>query len=379
MRYKYLSAVVLTLNVLLTGCSTSTLPGAVGITRTQLLLVPSSTVNAQASLAYKVKTDSERNLGRLNANAETTKRVQQISQRLIAQVGTFRPDASRWAWEVNVVQSDEVQATCAPGGKIIVYSGIIDKLSLNDDQLAAVIGHEIAHALREHTRERASQQQLSSAVVQGIANSRMRNANLAGSAANLGSSLFVLLPYSRDMELEADVMGLELMARAGFDPEQAPGLWRKMLAMQNTAGRSDFFDTHPNSEIRAVAIEAMMPRILALQGARTDRTALAVADVKREEKAILIGAPDTVYSEQSRKTPAVNAPSFSRQATEETHLFLGRSSFQVERVAKRQMCSSEPIGLLTGKGPGTEEYLVKCADGTALKFQCEFTNCHLVS
>lgn len=155
-------------------------------------------------------------------------RVKSVAKRIIEEVGAFRTDAASWGWEVNVIQDPNIsQATCAPGGKIIVYSGIVTQLNLSDGELAAVLGHEVGHALREHTREQVSQAHLSAAIVQGIASSNSRYASSNAQLAKLASEFLVARPFSRHMETEADLIGLELMARAGYDPKEASNVWRK--------------------------------------------------------------------------------------------------------------------------------------------------------
>jgi predicted Zn-dependent protease len=253
---------------LLTACATSTAPGAVGIQRQQLLMVPAATVNAEAAKGFNQLSATAGSKGQLNSDPVMTRRVRDIGFRLIKEVPVFRPDAAQWAWEINVFDSDEVNAFCAPGGKIGVYTGIIRKLDLSDNELAAVMGHEIAHALREHSREQVSQQTLSSTVVQGIAASGSSNAGAASALAAVGAQFFLHLPFSRDMELEADVMGLELMARAGYDPRHAPAVWRKMQRLAGGKEPVQFFSTHPNSSNRIAALEANVPKVLPLYEAR---------------------------------------------------------------------------------------------------------------
>ena len=157
-----LGAATLFASLALVGCQSvqTTQSGTVGIDRQQRVfsLVSSEQLDSEAATLYQ-KTLSEAQTQRaLNTNATETARVRDISQRLIAQVGTFRQDAGAWKWEVNVINSDEINAWCMPGGKIAVYTGLLQKVQPTDDELAAVIGHEIAHALREHSRERVSQQ-----------------------------------------------------------------------------------------------------------------------------------------------------------------------------------------------------------------------------
>ncbi|WP_310734624.1 M48 family metallopeptidase [Azohydromonas caseinilytica] len=265
-------ALTIAFPALLAACATSTAPGAVGIQRQQLLVVPAETVNAEAAQGFRQLSSAASGKGKLNNDPVLTRRVRDIGFRLIKEAPVFRPDAAQWAWEINVFDSDEVNAFCAPGGKIGVFTGLVRKLQLTDDELAAVMGHEIAHALREHSREQLSQQTLSGAVVQGIAATAGENAGVAGALAGAGAQLFLHLPFSRDMELEADVMGLELMARAGYDPRQAPQVWRKMQRLSGGQEPVQFFSTHPNSANRIRQLEANVPKVLPLYEARAAGT-----------------------------------------------------------------------------------------------------------
>jgi predicted Zn-dependent protease len=207
----------------------------------------------------------------LNANKTQLDRVRKISNRLIAQVGVFRPDAAQWKWEVNVENNDELNAYCMPGGKIMVYTGLIDKLKATDDELAAVIGHEIAHALREHGRERMSQAyvqqfglQALGAVLSSSTGAVVGNASMQ--AASMGSQLFFALPNGREQEREADKIGLELAARAGYNPDAAVTLWQKMEAQAGSTP-PEFLSTHPASSSRIAELRALAPKVRPLYNA----------------------------------------------------------------------------------------------------------------
>lgn len=245
----------------LTGCESTTSSGAIGANRKQLLLVSSDEVNAGSAKAYRQTLAKAQAAGKLNTNRVQTARVKTISERLIRHVGVYRPDARAWKWEVNVFSSPDVNAYCMPGGKIGVYTGIIDKLQLTDDELAAVIGHEISHALREHSREQISQEvakQSGIALVGALAGLDRGTVDMVGRA----SQLVLTLPFSRRMETEADVMGLELMARAGYNPEAAVNVWRKMARLGD--GGPEFLSTHPSSDSRIAELSAQVPRVMPL-------------------------------------------------------------------------------------------------------------------
>lgn len=254
-------ALVLTLPLLTVGCASTTQSGVVGAERKQLLLVSSAQAEQGAAAFYAKEKDKYAKVGALNANAQQTARVKTIVNDLIEQAGAFRPDTRNWKWEVSVISSKEVNAYCAAGGKMAIYTGLLDGLKLNDSEVAAVMGHEIAHALREHTREAMSE-----AVAQQVGVSVL--ASLAG-FGDVGTSLLsqatqvaVGLPFSRAKEREADRIGLELMARAGYDPHNAVTLWRKM--MSGGGSPPELLSTHPDPENRIKDIEALLPSVLPL-------------------------------------------------------------------------------------------------------------------
>lgn len=139
------------------GCATTTKDSVSGVKRSQFMLLPAGSVDKMSAQAYQQTLGEAEQKKTLNADPAMLARVRGISNRLIAQVGVFRPDATKWAWEVNVEKNDQLNAYCMPGGKIMVLSGLVEKINATDDELGAVIGHEIAHALREHGRERMSQ------------------------------------------------------------------------------------------------------------------------------------------------------------------------------------------------------------------------------
>lgn len=249
----------------LSGCASTTNDSVAGVKRTQFMLMPASQVVGMSSQAYTQTLQESQKKNTLNTDKTQLARVRNISNRLIAQVGVFRPDAVQWKWEINVDKSDQVNAYCMPGGKIMVLTGLIDQLKATDDELGTVIGHEIAHALREHGRERMSQayvqqfglQALGAIITKG---SSSAVGNASTQAAGLGSQLFFALPNGREQEREADKIGLELSARAGFNPEAAITLWQKMNALGG-AKPPEFFSTHPANENRIADLRTLVPKV----------------------------------------------------------------------------------------------------------------------
>lgn len=250
------------------GCQTvqTTQPGAVGISRKQHMLVSEAEVQKGAEVAYQQELDKAKQQSALNVDSQSYKRVQAISQRLIPQTSVFRPDATQWDWQVNVQTSKEVNAYCMPGGKIMVYTGLISQLNATDAELAAVIGHEIAHALREHSRERLSRTYAEQIALAGIAVATGAGQETMALASQVSAVTFTL-PHSREQEAEADRMGLELMARAGYDPNAAVSLWEKMSKLGG--GGPEFLSTHPSGESRIQDLKSNIPRVLPLYQAAT--------------------------------------------------------------------------------------------------------------
>lgn len=258
--------------LLVAGCQgvQTTQPGVVGVNRTQNMLVSSSQVNDGAQKAYTQTLQAAAGKGLLDRDPAQVARVRTVAARLIPQSAVFRQDAPGWRWEVHVITSKEVNAWCMPGGKIAVYTGILDSLKLTDDELAAVMGHEISHALREHGRERASQ-----AMAQGLLiNVVGAVAGLSGSTQDLSKLVLDLtfnLPNSRQDESEADRMGVELAARAGFDPRAAITLWQKMGGAGGSAP-PQFLSTHPANQSRIADLRVYAERVYPLYvKARTGR------------------------------------------------------------------------------------------------------------
>ncbi|WP_415819693.1 M48 family metallopeptidase [Bordetella tumbae] len=255
------AAIIGTLAV--SGCASvqTTQSGTVGVERTQYMssMVPEKELEQEAGQQYSDLIQKAKAQGALDRNASQVSRVRTISQRLIAQVGAFRPDAANWDWEVHVLSSDEVNAWCMPGGKMAVYTGLLTQIKPTDAELAAVMGHEIAHALREHARERMSQQ-----MVTNVGLSVLSIAT--GVSTDLGSKLtdvMFTLPNSRTHESEADMMGVELAARAGYDPRAAVTLWQKM-GTASSGAPPEFLSTHPSAETRISELQAASERVMPL-------------------------------------------------------------------------------------------------------------------
>jgi predicted Zn-dependent protease len=236
-------------------------------------LVPAEQVEQSARMQYSQllsQAESKRALAP-KGNAEL-QRLRAIARRIIPFALEWNPRARSWQWEVNLIGSNQINAFCMPGGKIAFYTGILEQLKLSDDEVAMVMGHEIAHALREHARERMGK----GAATQGVA--KLGGALLsswlgidprltdmaAGGVANL-----LTLEFSREDESEADLVGMELAARAGFDPRSGVSLWQKMGAASKGAP-PQWLSTHPSGSTRIAEIQANLPKVMPLyERART--------------------------------------------------------------------------------------------------------------
>ena len=257
-------AAVCALAFVLAACATvqTTQPGAVGISRRQTMLVSEQSVEQGAQQAYATELQQGRTSGKLNTDPSLEARIQRIAAKLIPVTAAFRPDAPNWKWEVNTLTTPDINAYAMPGGKIMVYSGLVEGLKLTDAEIAAVMGHEISHALREHTRERVSRDYEQQIALTGLALVTGIDASVVDLAGAVSSVTFQL-PHSRQQEAEADVMGLELMARAGYDPHAAISLWNKMMAAEKNAP-PQFLSTHPASANRVAELEKHIPQVMPL-------------------------------------------------------------------------------------------------------------------
>ena len=242
------------------GCQNAPVTG-----RNQLMLVPESQAISASTDAYAQVLAPIRKAGKVDDDTAMKQRVDTITSRLVAQAVKYRPETAEWDWKVAVIDDPKtLNAWCMAGGKMAIYTGIITQLSLTDDEIAQVMGHEIAHALAKHSAERMSTAMASQVVLQIGAMLLGTNASsqMALQAAAVATTVGVQLPNSRAQESEADRIGIELAARAGYDPHAAPKLWEKMGAASGAKGQSDFLSTHPQNEKRQAALQALIPDML---------------------------------------------------------------------------------------------------------------------
>lgn len=240
----------LILSTFLTGCQVSTVAG-IGHDRKQFMIFSKDETYRQSEAAYKQIMDYAY---AQNAVVKSPQ-VNRVAQRIISQASYFRADSANWQWEVNTLKDNEINAFCLSGGKIGVLTGLITRLKVTDDELAAIIGHEVAHALRDHGREKMSKKLLTGLGV--LAASSAGLGDIAVSGTSILGEYGYNLPGSRSLETEADLLGLELMVRAGYKPEAAVSFWEKVIATEkNGGGKIDFLSTHPASQKRIDAINA---------------------------------------------------------------------------------------------------------------------------
>ena len=189
------------------------------------------------------------------------RRLRDIANKIIPHALSWNPRAANWQWEVNLIGSKQINAFCMPGGKIAFYTGILDQLKLNDDEVAMVMGHEIAHALREHARERMGKSTATN-IGASLLTQLLGLGQIGQTVTNYGAQLLTL-QFSRDNESEADLVGMELAARAGYDPRAGVSLWQKMSAA-NKGAPPQWLSTHPSGSTRIGDIEANLPKVLPL-------------------------------------------------------------------------------------------------------------------
>lgn len=261
----------LVLVLALAGCESvaTTQPGAVGVDRKQTMMVSSQEIDQAAAGEYRKVIAAAQQKGVLDRNPQHVQRVRTVAQRLIPHTAAFRKDAPGWAWETHVIQENQLNAWAMPGGKMVVYSGLIEKLQLTDDELAAIMGHEIAHSLREHARERVSRQMATGLGV-GIAGAVLGLGQVGQDLAGMVAQATFTLPNSRGNEVEADRIGVELAARAGYDPYAAVRLWQKMGQASGGGRGPEFLSTHPSPENRLADLKVYADRVMPLyqQGRR---------------------------------------------------------------------------------------------------------------
>ena len=225
-------------------------------------LVPADEVEHSAAQQYAQMLSGARQQRALaGPDHPQLQRLRAIARRIIPYAAQWNARARDWQWEVNLIGSKQINAFCMPGGKIAFYTGILDTLKLTDDEAAMVMGHEIAHALREHARERMGKNAATGLGANLL--SQVLGLGQVGQTVTQYGAQLLTLKFSREDESEADLVGLELAARAGYDPQAGITLWRKMAAANKNAP-PQWLSTHPAGETRIADMEAAMPQVLPL-------------------------------------------------------------------------------------------------------------------
>ncbi len=228
----------------------------------------SATINAQSAQSYNQMVQEARGKGQLDTSSAIYQRINTVYQRMRPYADQSNRTGQRFAWQLAVLKNNELNAFVAPGGKVVFYTGIVSRLNLTDAEIAAVMGHEMTHALEEHAKSKLGAQALTNLAI-GLGKSYAGDSigTLGSAAIDLGSQVGVGLPYSRNLETRADTGGLMLMARAGYNPQAAISLWQKMNQAAG-AGGSSFLSTHPSGSQRIAELSQQMPAAMALYNSR---------------------------------------------------------------------------------------------------------------
>ncbi len=261
---KTLTFLMVLLLTLVSACATS--PTG----RRQLMLVSEQQAISASREAYLQTMAPLKKEGKLNSDPRMNARVERITGRLVAQAVSMRPDSAKWEWSVGIIDDPEaVNAWCMAGGRMAIYTGLLSKIDPSDDELAQVMGHEIAHALANHTAEKMS---VAMATQMGImvAGAASDRPAVAMSAAAVAATLAIQLPNSRTAEIEADRIGIELAARAGYDPYASVSLWEKMAKVGGSRS-PEFMSTHPDPDNRMKRLNALAPEMMGYYRAPGER------------------------------------------------------------------------------------------------------------
>ena len=237
----------------LSGCETNPVSG-----RQQLVLVSEDQAQQASAQAYTQTLSEAQSKGKLNTDAALNARVKRITDRLVVQAGNMYPESRNWKWSIAVIDDPQLNAWAMPGGKMAIYTGIIHKLALTDDEIAQVMSHEISHALLGHGRERMSRAMATQGGLQLGSILAGRDLSILAPVATVALNL----PNSRNAESEADRYGIELAARAGYDPHAAISLWEKMGRASTGSQPPKFLSTHPAPDNRIQALQALVPRMM---------------------------------------------------------------------------------------------------------------------
>lgn len=259
-RYSYHKQLVLFLAalILVSACAETPVTG-----RRQLMLISESQAIRESEPAYFKMLEKPAAAGKLDNDPKLKARVDLITGRIIAQAIKYRPETANWKWSIHIVDDPTVvNAWAMAGGRMALYTGLVQQIQPTDDELAQVLGHEIAHALAKHTAEKMSVALATNLAITAIVISRNDINNLALQGVALAAVLAIELPHSRTAESEADRIGIELAARAGYDPNAAVGLWQKMAKVGGGERSFEFLSTHPAPQTRIDKLRKLAQQML---------------------------------------------------------------------------------------------------------------------
>src|SRR2546423_2747333 len=293
--------------LLLAACSTNPLTG-----RSQLMVVPEKMAISESSAAYSQMMGQLGRKKQIESDSERVQKVREITDRLIAQAVRFRPDSAKWNWEVQVINDPKtVNAFCMAGGKMAIYSGMWEKMKATDDEVAQVMGHEIGHALANHTQERMSIA-YSAGIGTQIAAIALGARDQTAALMQTAAVVAIQLPNSRESESEADQIGIELAARAGYDPKAAVTLWEKMGKVGGKAP-PQFLSTHPSPENRAARLKELGEQVQPLYAAAKSGTPVAAPrflNAKEAANERVVTTPGELTREEYARQSATDTLTF---------------------------------------------------------------------
>jgi len=256
--------------------------------RQQLMLVSESQAIDASKAAYAQTLAPLQKQGKVNDDAALKARVDRITARLVAQAIKYRPETEAWEWQVAVIDDPKtLNAWCMAGGRMAIYTGLIQQLHLTDDEIAQVMGHEIAHALAKHTAERMSMA-LAQQTGISIAASVLGGGTLGQTAMQGAATVAVGLPNNRTQESEADRIGIELAAKAGYDPHAAVTLWQQMIEATGSKGKSDWLSTHPAGEKRLQSLAALIPEMMPYYEDKSPRPSYRFKSARRADQVLAV-------------------------------------------------------------------------------------------
>lgn len=255
--YKWLSLILITAT-LIAACAKAPITG-----RQQLLIISESQAIQQSEPAYLKMLEKPAAEGKLDNDPALKQRVENITGRIIAQAIKFRPETAHWKWSIHIIDEPKVvNAWAMAGGRMALYSGLVKQIQPTDDELAQVLAHEIAHALAKHTAEKMSVALATNLGIAAFALSQKEDNQLALQGVSLAAALAVTLPNSRTAESEADRIGIELAARAGYHPKAAVSLWQKMAKASGGGQPLEFLSTHPSNNTRINNLKNLTQQML---------------------------------------------------------------------------------------------------------------------